>query len=74
MGGLLVVAALLLGAPVPAGHGFRWPLAGAPVVDRAFTPPTSAWGAGHRGVDLRATAGQQVLSAGPGQVSYAGWP
>ncbi|MGB8650031.1 MAG: M23 family metallopeptidase [Mycobacteriales bacterium] len=75
---LVLVALLLLGgsaqaAPVPGPvPGFRWPLAGAPVVDRGFAPPATPWGAGHRGVDLRALTGQPVLAAGPGQVSYAG--
>lgn len=59
-------------ADAAAPVGFDWPLAGAHVVDRGFTPPTSAYGAGHRGVDLRAELDQSVLAAGPGQVSYAG--
>lgn len=60
---------LVLAAPQP---GFGWPLAGTPVVDRGFAPPATAYGAGHRGVDLRASPDAAVLSAGPGQVTYAG--
>src|SRR5438067_12619452 len=74
---VLPLPAVLLGAPRgPAAAapraGFGWPLAGTPVVDRRFEPPASAWGAGHRGVDLRGADGQPVLAAGAGRVSYAG--
>ena len=73
---LLLVLLLALPAHLSAHAepraGFRWPLAGTPTVDRGFQPPASAWGAGHRGVDLRAQPGQPVLAAGPGRVSYAG--
>lgn len=71
LGGLAVLA---LSTPTAAGPrpGFGWPLAGTPHVDRAFTPPRTAYAAGHRGVDLTGVAGQPVLAAGPGQVTYAG--
>jgi murein DD-endopeptidase MepM/ murein hydrolase activator NlpD len=82
----LLLAALLLGAflgllanaaapavavsrlPSPAG----WPLSGSPVIQRRFDPPTSAWGAGHRGVDLAAKPGDAVLAAASGTVAFAG--
>ncbi len=51
---------------------YGWPLGGTPVVDRGFEPPHTAWGAGHRGVDLRAALGTPVLAAGAGRVAYAG--
>jgi murein DD-endopeptidase MepM/ murein hydrolase activator NlpD len=65
---------LLLSAPARADArpGFDWPLPGAPVVARGFEPPSTAFGPGHRGVDLTATVGQPVLAAGPGRVTYAG--
>lgn len=49
-----------------------WPLAGSPVVGRFFQPPASTYTSGHRGVDLAGAAGQPVLAAGDGEVSYAG--
>ncbi|MDQ7907254.1 M23 family metallopeptidase [Phytohabitans sp. ZYX-F-186] len=58
-------------APVPAGE-FRWPLDGPPHVARRFDPPPRPWLAGHRGVDLAATAGVPVRAAGGGTVHFAG--
>jgi len=55
-----------------AQAGWGWPLPGASVVDRPFQPPTTAWGAGHRGVDLRGTLDEPVLAAGAGWVTYSG--
>jgi len=62
-------------APAPAtAPAPRWsaPLAGPVRVTRRFAPPASAYGPGHRGVDLAGTAGAAVLAAGGGVVSYAG--
>jgi murein DD-endopeptidase MepM/ murein hydrolase activator NlpD len=72
---LLVLGMLLLLGPTARAEeppGFGWPLAGTPTVTRGFDPPSTAYGAGHRGVDLAAVAGQPVLAAGPGRVTYAG--
>ena len=49
-----------------------WPLDPRPEVVRAFDPPSTTWGAGHRGVDLAGHLGQEVRSAVAGQVSFAG--
>ncbi|MBM7786798.1 murein hydrolase activator EnvC family protein [Tenggerimyces flavus] len=74
----LVVLALLgwwclCTGPASAGAtAWQWPLSPRPEVLRGFHPPPVPWGAGHRGVDLAASAGQTVRSAGAGQVSYAG--
>ncbi|TYB37637.1 M23 family metallopeptidase [Micromonospora sp. AP08] len=58
-------------AAAPAAR-FRWPLAGAPRVVRRFDPPPQPWLPGHRGVDLAATPGAEVRSAGAGVVLFAG--
>src|SRR5690606_20833759 len=52
--------------------GWQWPLAPQPAVIAPFRAPQSDWGAGHRGVDLAATRGQQVLSAAAGRVTHVG--
>jgi murein DD-endopeptidase MepM/ murein hydrolase activator NlpD len=54
--------------PVPVGV---WPLQPTPQVVRAFDPPGSPWGAGHRGVDLLGAVGEQVHAALAGRVVFA---
>jgi murein DD-endopeptidase MepM/ murein hydrolase activator NlpD len=71
----LVGPAVALGAPGeppdadPVGV---WPLDPAPEVVTGFDPPSSTWGAGHRGVDLLGHPGQPVRAALAGVVSFAG--
>ncbi len=68
---LLLMAALALPGTSPDPVGV-WPLQPEPEVVRGFDPPDSPYGAGHRGVDLLGAAGQPVLAALPGTVSFAG--
>jgi hypothetical protein len=73
----LLLLALSLVLATPAGPAraateWSWPLQGSPTVVRGFDPPATPWGAGHRGVDLEGAAGEAVLSAGAGVVTYAG--
>ncbi|MBU6146612.1 MAG: M23 family metallopeptidase [Actinomycetales bacterium] len=56
---------------VPAEDWFAPPLRPLRVL-RPFTAPVHSYAAGHRGVDLRARAGQPVRSTGPGTVGFAG--
>jgi len=60
--------------PVPsaAGSGWAWPLEPVPRVVSGFEAPAGPYSAGHRGVDLAASVGQPVLSAGAGVVAFAG--
>jgi murein DD-endopeptidase MepM/ murein hydrolase activator NlpD len=58
-------------SPAPAG-GAVWPLSPAPEIGQRFDPPDTRWGAGHRGVDLRASPGQPVRAAMGGRISFAG--
>lgn len=59
-------------APLPASLAWGWPLAGKPVVTRAFDPPAQPWLSGHRGVDLAAPQGAAVLAPTAGVVSFSG--
>ncbi|MBA9007100.1 murein hydrolase activator EnvC family protein [Thermomonospora cellulosilytica] len=58
--------------PPPRSGQWRWPLSPVPAVIRTFDPPSTPWGAGHRGVDLAAAPGRPVYAAGTGRVSFAG--
>jgi murein DD-endopeptidase MepM/ murein hydrolase activator NlpD len=76
--GLLALAAalgLVLGGGSPAraagGEAFGWPVGVPHPVLRPFAAPATAWGPGHRGVDLGAPAGAEVVAAGSGTVRYA---
>jgi hypothetical protein len=60
-------------ASPPTSGGWLWPLAGTPVVSRPFQAPRTAYGPGHRGVDLAAPPDASVLAAGTGVVSFAGY-
>lgn len=51
---------------------WRWPLQPQPPLERGFDPPDQPWLAGHRGVDLAASAGQPVLAPEAGLVSFSG--
>ena len=56
----------------PARPVWTAPVAGPVVVLRGFDPPPQPWLPGHRGVDLDADVGDQVLAAGAGTVTWAG--
>ena len=62
----------LVAAPAAVSPRWRSPVRGQVTVVRAFDPPRTRWGSGHRGVDLAATAGSAVLAAGAGRVTFAG--
>lgn len=53
---------------------FVWPLRGASheTVTAAFAPPARPWLPGHRGVDLSADTGAELVSPAQGTVSFAG--
>jgi hypothetical protein len=54
------------------GDRWSWPLQPRPPVMNRFDPPAAPWGSGHRGVDLRASAGQHVVAPTGGVVAFRG--
>jgi len=70
--GSLLTLALAVSPQVGPDPVGVWPLQPEPAVAAYFDPPSSPYGAGHRGVDLAGTAGQQVHAALGGTVTYAG--
>ena len=55
---------------VSAAGTWTWPVVG-PVI-RAFDPPDSPFGAGHRGIDIAAVAGTTAVAPADGTVTFAG--
>jgi murein DD-endopeptidase MepM/ murein hydrolase activator NlpD len=53
-------------------HAWAVPLPRPLTVTRAFDPPATPYGPGHRGVDLEAVAGTTVRAPGEGVVHFAG--
>ncbi|MFB9166165.1 M23 family metallopeptidase [Arthrobacter psychrochitiniphilus] len=58
--------------PLPVSLAWGWPLAGKPEVIHIFDPPSHPWLSGHRGVDLAAEQGAEVLAPTEGVVSFSG--
>ena len=59
-------------AMAPPVHRWTWPLAPRPPVERRFDAPASAYGAGHRGIDLVGPVGAPVRAVDAGLVTHAG--
>jgi murein DD-endopeptidase MepM/ murein hydrolase activator NlpD len=55
----------------PAYGTYAWPVQG-PVI-RGFEPPPDPYGPGHRGIDIGAPFGSDMVAAREGTVAFAGW-
>ena len=60
------------GGSAQEGRRWQWPVRPRPPVQRPFVAPVSAYGAGHRGLDLAASEGVSVLAVEAGVVVHAG--
>jgi len=69
--GQAAAALSVRGTSQPADR-WDWPLRPEPAVLAPADLPTAPWQPGHRGVDLAAAEGQQVLAPADGVVSFAG--
>lgn len=72
---LLLIAELAV--PLSAAHAgdgsWFWPIDGGTAdPDGLFVAPESAYGRGHRGIDIPALVGSRVLAVAPGVVSFVG--
>jgi murein DD-endopeptidase MepM/ murein hydrolase activator NlpD len=69
---VLVLVAIALTGPQPASASgaWTWPVSG-PLI-RAFDPPASPYGSGHRGIDIAIRLGSPVLAPAPARVAFAG--
>lgn len=69
------------GSPAPAAADppvaelgtWSWPVSGAHALARPYVAPAGPYGAGHRGIDIRAPAGASVLAPADGVVHFAGF-
>ncbi len=65
------------GGDTPVGGGasrtrWSWPIMPVPRVLRPFRAPAGPYGPGHRGIDLAAAEGEEVLAVDGGVVTHAG--
>ena len=65
-----LVALLPLGAAGAAQGTWLWPVVGP--VTRAFDPPDTPYGSGHRGIDIATMAGTVIVAPAAGTVTFAG--
>lgn len=68
----LFTAALIASLVSPPPAVWTWPVATEKEVVRDFDAPDSEWGPGHRGLDLRASAGTVVVAPVSGRIHFTG--
>ena len=71
----LMVAALVFSSPANAGvlsFTWMWPVDAPHRVMREFMAPATEYGAGHRGIDIAAVAGDAVRAPASGRVLFSG--
>ena len=68
---LLPRASVARAAGPPAYGTYTWPVVG-PVI-RGFEPPPNPYAPGHRGIDIGAPFGSDMVAAQDGTVAFSGW-
>lgn len=71
---LVLLLASLSNSASTASESLIWPIFGVTELDiiNQYEAPLTEYGAGHRGIDLPATLGTEVLAPVSGEVSFAG--
>jgi len=77
----LLVGTAVAGSPASAAAdppaaqlgSWSWPVSGAHALARPYVAPAGPYGAGHRGIDIRAASGASVLAPADGVVHFAGF-
>ncbi len=64
-------AAAAAATPAPSLAGWRWPVAAATIVE-PYRAPAHRYGPGHRGIDLAAPTGSDIVAPAAGVVAFAG--
>jgi murein DD-endopeptidase MepM/ murein hydrolase activator NlpD len=70
---LLALSAAAADPPRVPGSRWSWPVAPPHPIARPFVAPATEYGAGHRGIDIRAPAGSVVRAPADGVVHFAGF-
>jgi murein DD-endopeptidase MepM/ murein hydrolase activator NlpD len=68
----LLLSAAAVASPLPAPP-WLWPVDGPHQIVRPYVAPVSAYGRGHRGIDIAAPAGAVVRAPADGVVHFAGF-
>ncbi len=70
---LLALTAAIADPPRVSGVRWSWPVGPPHAIARPFITPTTPYGSGHRGIDIRAPAGSVVRAPADGTVYFAGF-
>jgi murein DD-endopeptidase MepM/ murein hydrolase activator NlpD len=64
--------AAVLGLFEPPAASWVWPVGGDQIIVRDFVAPETPWGAGHRGIDIDASASATLLAPTSGRLRFVG--